>query len=40
MKNKLMMGLWQYILNVPSFLWEKQIGMAAIKFENGYMDME
>jgi hypothetical protein len=33
MKNKLMMGLWRYVLNVPSFLWEKQIAMATKKFE-------
>ncbi|MBI5590724.1 MAG: hypothetical protein HY881_09600 [Deltaproteobacteria bacterium] len=25
MKNKLMMGLWRYMLSVPPFLWEKQI---------------
>lgn len=39
MKNKLMMGLWRYILNVPSFLWEKQIAMATKKFEKnqGFM---
>ncbi|MFH0998465.1 MAG: hypothetical protein V1844_23665 [Pseudomonadota bacterium] len=25
MKNKLMMGLWRYMLGVPPFMWEKQI---------------
>jgi hypothetical protein len=25
MKNRLMMGLWRYMLSVPPFLWEKQI---------------
>jgi len=25
MKNKLMMGLWGYMLSVPPFLWEKEI---------------
>ena len=39
MKNKLMMGLWRYILHVPSFLWEKQIGMATIKFEKEHSFM-
>ena len=39
MKNKLMMGLWRYILNVPSFLWEKQIAMATRKFEKDHQFM-
>jgi hypothetical protein len=39
MKNKLMMGLWRYILNVPSFLWEKQIAMATKKFEKEHSFM-
>ena len=39
MKNKLMMGLWRYILNVPSFLWEKQIAMATKKFEKEHRFM-
>lgn len=39
MKNKLMMGLWRYIFNVPSFLWEKQIAVASKKLdkENNFM---
>ena len=39
MRNKLMMGLWRYIFNVPSFLWEKQIAMAAKKFEKEHRFM-
>ncbi len=27
-KNKLMMGLWRYIIGIPSFLWERQIEKA------------
>jgi hypothetical protein len=33
MKNKLMVGFWKLIINVPSFLWEKQIAAAKRKFE-------
>ncbi|MDD5711734.1 MAG: hypothetical protein PHY31_03125 [Smithellaceae bacterium] len=32
MKNKLMLGLWRYMLSVPPFLWEKQIAKAKEKF--------
>ncbi len=32
MKNRLMMGLWRYMLNVPPFLWEKQIARGKRKF--------
>ena len=32
MKNKLMMGLWRYMLSVPPFLWEKQIVKGKKKF--------
>ena len=32
MKNKLMMGLWRYMLSVPPFLWEKQIAKGKKKF--------
>jgi len=39
MKNKLMMGLWRYVLNVPSFLWEKQIAMATKKFDKDHRFM-
>jgi hypothetical protein len=39
MQNKLMMGLWRYIINVPSFLWEMQIAMAAKKFEKEHSFM-
>ena len=33
MKNKLMIGLWRYIIKVPPFLWEKQISKAKKRFE-------
>ena len=32
MKNKLMMGLWKYIINVPPFLWKKQIAKGKKKY--------
>lgn len=32
MKNKLMMGLWRYMLSVPPFLWEKQIAKGKKKY--------
>ena len=31
MRNKLMAGVWRYILGVPPFLWEKQIEKAVHK---------
>ena len=42
MKNKLMMGFWRYILNVPSFLWEKKVAGATKKFdkEHSFMTAE
>lgn len=42
MKDKLMLGLWRYILKVPPFLWEKQISKAKKKFEaeNSFMSEE
>ena len=33
MKNKLMLGLWRYIINGPPFLWQKQIAQGKRKFE-------
>jgi len=33
MKNKLMVGLWRYIVNVPSFLWQKQVARGKKRFE-------
>lgn len=32
MKNRLMMGLWRYMLGVPPFLWEKQIVKGKKRF--------
>ncbi len=42
MQNTLMTGLGRYIINVPPFLWEKQIYKAKEKFENefGYLSKE
>ena len=42
MKDKLMLGLWRYMLKVPPFLWEKQISKAKKKFEaeNSFMSKE
>ncbi|MFC1889647.1 hypothetical protein ACFL4G_07820 [Thermodesulfobacteriota bacterium] len=33
MQNKLMLGLWQYIIDVPPFLWQKQIQRGKRRFE-------
>lgn len=33
MQNKLMAGVWRYMLGVPPFLWEKQIEKAVRKVE-------
>ena len=33
MSNKLMLGLWRYIIKVPPSLWEKQIAKGKRKFE-------
>ena len=33
MSNKLMAGVWRYVLGVPPFLWEKQIERAVRKVE-------
>lgn len=42
MKNKLMLGLWRYIINVPPFLWQKQVTLGKRKFEkeNGTLSNE
>ena len=32
MRNKLMMGLWRYVINVPPFLWKKKIQAGKAKF--------
>ena len=31
MRNKLMAGIWRYVVGVPPFLWEKQIEKAVGK---------
>ena len=33
MKNRLMSGVWRYILSVPPFLWEKQVLKSRKKIE-------
>jgi hypothetical protein len=42
MGNKLMAGVWRYILTVPPLLWEKQIERAVHKVErsNAFMSVE
>jgi len=42
MKNKLMLDLWRHVINVPPFLWEKQIARSKSKFEkeNGVLSEE
>ena len=36
MKNKLMLGLWRHIINIPPFLWKKEIAKGKRKFEEEY----
>ena len=36
MSNKLMLGLWQYIIKIPPFLWQKQIAKGKRRFEKEY----
>jgi hypothetical protein len=36
MSNKLMLGLWRYIVKVPPFIWQKQIAAGKVKFEKEY----
>ncbi len=42
MRNKLMAGVWRYIIGVPPFLWEKQIERAErnVKRATGFMTPE
>jgi len=42
MKNKLMIGLWRYMINIPPVLWKKQIAKTKTKFkkENGSISAE
>ena len=42
MRNKLMAGVWRYMLGVPPFLWEKQIEKAVqkVKRSTGFMSLE
>lgn len=42
MKNKFMMGFWRYMVNLPPFLWEKDMLKAKSKFEAelGFMSEE
>ena len=36
MPDKLMLGLWRYIINVPPFLWQKQIEKGKRAFERAH----
>ena len=36
MSNKLMLGLWRYVLHVPPFVWQKQIEKGKRRFEKAY----
>ena len=36
MSNKLMLGLWRYVLHVPPFIWQKQIEKGKRRFEKEY----
>ena len=36
MSNRLMLGLWRYVINVPPFLWQKQIEKGKRRFEKEY----
>jgi hypothetical protein len=36
MQNTLMLGLWRYVINVPPFLWQKQIEKGKRSFEKAY----
>src|SRR5512139_3361671 len=42
MRNKLMAGVWRYVIGVPPFLWEKQIAksVAKVKRATGFMTPE
>jgi hypothetical protein len=39
MSNKLMLGLWRYVLHVPPFIWQKQIEKGKRRFEKSYGKM-
>ena len=42
MGNKLMAGVWRYVLDVPPFLWEKHIlrEVQEVKRSTGFMSAE
>jgi len=42
MKNRIMIGFWRYMINLPPFVWEKEISKAKRKFEAelGFMSDE
>ena len=39
MSNRLMLGFWRYVLNVPPFIWKKQIEKGKKRFEREYGKM-
>jgi len=42
MRNKLMAGVWRYLIGVPAILWEKQIekSLHKVKRSTGFMTAE
>ena len=42
MKNKIMIGLWRFIIKAPPSLWEKQIkgALRKIEIEHGFITEE
>ncbi len=39
MSNRLMLGLWRYVLYVPPFIWKKQIEKGKKRFEREFGKM-
>lgn len=39
MSNKLMLGLWRYVINVPPMVWQRQIQKGKQRFEREYGKM-
>ena len=39
MRKKMMLGLWRYMINVPPFMWEKQISKMKGKLQKEYSSL-
>ena len=39
MRKKMMLGFWRYMINVPPFLWEKQIFKMKRKLQTEYSSL-